>query len=204
MYTPKEYATNDQNEMISFMKTYSFATIITVKDNFQTATHLPFVVQKNEQTNEITLFSHFAKANQQWAEIMENEVLVIFAEPHAYISPTHYESPINVPTWNYVAVHAYGKGEILHTKQASIDVLEMMIDSYEPEYRVHWNVLPHSYKSKLITEIVAFKITIKDLKATKKISQNRRPKEKENIINYLQKSEHTNEKDIAEMMKKIP
>ncbi len=201
MYTPKEYATNDKEEIISFMKTYSFATIVTVKDNLQTATHLPFVVQKNEQTNEINLISHFAKANKQWVEIVENEVLVIFAEPHAYISPTHYESQINVPTWNYMAVHTYGKGEIITEEKQTIDVLELMIDNYEKEYKTQWQTLPEGYKSKLIEEIVAFKIIIKDINAIKKISQNKRPTEKQNIISTLQKSDNKNENDIALMMK---
>ena len=136
MYTPPEYTANDKEEIINFIKTYSFATIITTKDNLPKATHLPFVVM--QENDEIMLISHFAKANDQWEEITDNQVLVVFAEPHAYISPTHYESPINVPTWNYMAVHTYGKGEILVGKQPAIDVLEMIVPVHtlvlEPAY----------------------------------------------------------------------
>ncbi len=200
MYIPQEYSINDREEMISFMKTYSFATVITVKDDFQKATHLPFVI--SQENDEIILLSHFAKANEQWEEITNNQVLVVFAEPHAYISPTHYESQINVPTWNYMAVHTYGKGEIIEGKTPTIAVLEMMINNYEKDYKTQWDNLPENYKNKLINEIVAFKIVVTEIKATKKISQNKRTSEKENIINSLQKSDNKNEKDIAKMMKK--
>lgn len=89
MYIPKLYAMTDETEVLSFMQRYSFATIVTVKDSLQTATHLPFTISKRNDT--IILTSHFAKANPQWQEITSNKVLVIFDEPHAYISPKHYD-----------------------------------------------------------------------------------------------------------------
>jgi|GEM_PF-1984000 len=91
MYTPNQYKMNEHGNIISFMKAYSFATIITVADNIPTATHLPFVV--NEAESGIILSAHFAKANTQWHQLTNgNKVLVIFGEPHAYISPKHYDS----------------------------------------------------------------------------------------------------------------
>lgn len=70
MYIPKLNRTTDQEEIIAFMQKYSFATIITVKDNYQTATHLPFIISKRE--DKIILTSHFAKANPQWQELTAN------------------------------------------------------------------------------------------------------------------------------------
>src|SRR3546814_4672540 len=98
----------DKNEIVDFMKRFSFATIITAKDSFPIATHLPFLV--SVRGDNITLTSHFAKANEHWRDIQNNKVLVIFSEPHAYISPKHYDKELNVPTWNYISVHAYGQG----------------------------------------------------------------------------------------------
>jgi transcriptional regulator len=111
MYTPKHFQLNNEQEAISFMQRYSFATIVTATNNVPFATHLPFLVEQRE--GRIILASHFAKANPQAAEIIGKDVLVIFTEPHAYISPKHYEKETNVPTWNYIAVHAYGKASIL-------------------------------------------------------------------------------------------
>ena len=74
-------------------------------------THLPFIVKNVNEG--IVLASHFAKANREWNDTEENTVLIIFSEPHAYISPKHFEKELNVPTWNYISVHAYGKGKLL-------------------------------------------------------------------------------------------
>lgn len=200
MYIPKHYLNTDKEEIINFIKTYSFATIITVKDNFQTATHLPFVV--TEKNNELVLTSHFAKANEQWKEITNNQVLVIFTEPHAYISPKHYESKMNVPTWNYVAIHLYGKGKIISEQKESFEVLEIMINHFEKDYLKQWESLSLEYKNKMLKGIVTFEIAITEIQAKKKLSQNKTELERKNIISAFENSNNENEKVLAEMMKK--
>lgn len=199
MYIPKHYLTTDKEEILNFMRTYSFATIITVKDNFQTATHLPFVVEEIE--NEIILTSHFAKANSQWKEIIDNSVLVIFTEPHAYISPKHYDSEINVPTWNYLAIHTYGKGRVITGHDNSFAVLDTMINNFEKEYKTQWDNLSIDYKTKMLNGIVAFQIIVTDIQAKKKLSQNKRETERQRIISTFEKSNDDNERAIAEIMK---
>ena len=87
------------------MRQFSFATIITAENSFPIAPHLPFIVAVNDEL--VMLTSHFAKANQQWRDIETSQVLVIFSEPPAHISPRNYEKALNVPTWNYISVHAY-------------------------------------------------------------------------------------------------
>lgn len=200
MYIPKHYVTKDKTEIVSFMKQYSFATIVTVKDNFQTATHLPFIVTEND--DKIILTSHFAKANKQWKEITDNQVLIIFSEPHAYISPKHYDKELNVPTWNYISVHAYGQGRIITENEKAFEVLEKMIGNYEKEYKKQWDNLPADYKNKMINGIVAFEVVVTDLQAKKKLSQNKTEAERLRIIETFEKSENDNERQIAGFMKK--
>lgn len=200
MYIPKHYLTTDKEEILNFMKTYSFATIISVKDNFQTATHLPFVITEIE--NEIILTSHFSKANSQWKEVAENNALVIFAEPHAYISPKHYESIMNVPTWNYVAVHVYGKAKIITEQEDAFYILETMINNFEKEYKAQWDNLPIDYKTKMLNGIVSFQIRVTDIQAKKKLSQNKKESDRQRIISSFEKSTDTNENIIAEHMRK--
>ena len=199
MYIPKPYLMTDKEEILNFIRTYSFGTIITVKDNFQTATHLPFVVTETE--NEIILTSHFARANAQWTQIEENNVLVIFIEPHAYISPKHYDREMNVPTWNYVAIHIYGKGKIITEQDKSFTVLDTMINNFEKEFNTQWNKLPIDYKIKMLNGIVTFQINVTDIQAKKKLSQNKKETERQKIISALEKSNDDNEKTIAELMK---
>ena len=94
MYIPKTNEFTDQSEAIKFMKEFSFATIVTVKDNVPIATHLPFIVESKE--DRLVLTSHFAKANDQWEDLRTQRILTIFTEPHAYISPTNYDYVVNL------------------------------------------------------------------------------------------------------------
>ena len=202
MYIPNNFLTTDKDEIIAFMKQYSFATIVTAKDNTPTATQLPFII--STKNNNIILTSHFAKANTQWADITENKVLVIFSEPHAYISPMHYEKDLNVPTWNYFAVHAYGQGRLMIDNESTFEILEATISNYEIEYKQQWDSLPEDYKLKMVKGIVAFEILITDLQAKKKLSQNKTAGEQKKIIETLVKSNKKNERDIANYMKQLP
>jgi len=198
MYTPSFNQITDPQEAISFMQRYSFATIVTVKDGVPTATHLPFVVK--EVDDQVIITSHFAKANPQSLDIVNNRALVIFTEPHAYISPKNYEKELNVPTWNYLAVHAYGNCALLDDDENKAALLKETINYYDAAYLKQFEGLPDDYKQKMMKGIVAFQITVDDLQAKKKLSQNRSEKERENIIESLGKSDDKNEQDIAAYM----
>jgi transcriptional regulator len=200
MYIPAINLVTDKAEIVAFMQQFSFATIVTAKNSLPVATHLPFVVTINNGT--VVLTAHFAKANPQWKDIEDNPVLVIFSEPHAYISPVHYESEQNVPTWNYISVHAYGRGKLITGKNAVMNVLQATINAYEPAYRQQWDGLPEAYQSKTLNGIVAFEIMVDDLQARKKLSQNRTATEKQHIIDSLSKSSNTNEKSLAAFMRR--
>ncbi|WGK95032.1 MULTISPECIES: FMN-binding negative transcriptional regulator [Flavobacterium] len=201
MHIPKINLITDKNEMISFMKQFSFATIITVKDELPIATHLPFVVKEKE--GNILLSSHFNKANEQWKTIENSKILVIFSEPHAYISPTNYDTLLSVPTWNYISIHAYGKGKILTKKAEVIKSLEDSIDNYEISFREQWDNFPEDYKLKMSNGVVAFEILVSNLQGNKKLSQNKSETEKQKIITTLSKSNDLNEKLIAKYMKNM-
>ena len=201
MYTPKHFQLSDEQEAISFMQRYSFATIVTATDNVPFATHIPFLVEK--RCDQIILASHFAKANPQASEIVGKDILVIFTEPHAYISPKYYEKETNVPTWNYIAVHAYGKATILPEGEQTAGLLARMISNYEADYLTQWNGLPDEYKQRMMKGIVAFEIVVDDLQGKQKLSQNRSEVEQENIINALSKSNDTTEAEIARYMSNL-
>jgi transcriptional regulator len=199
MYIPSFNKFPDGQEVIDFMQRYSFATIITTIDGLPVATHLPFLIK--EQDGKVILQSHFAKANPQWKAITESTSLVIFTEPHAYISPNNYETEKNVPTWNYIAVHAYGKAKILESVEEKADLLKHTINTFEADYLKQWQSLPEDYRIKMMNGITAFEIEVTDLQAKKKLSQNRTDKEMENIIHSLEKSKDTTISEIAEYMK---
>ncbi len=188
----------DENEVFSFMQHYSFATIVTVRNNLQTAAHLPFTIRKRKDA--IVLTAHFAKANPQWQEVTCNKVLVIFAEPHAYISPRHYEKDLTVPTWNYLAVHAYGQGKLLLKEEEALNALEEMIITFEADYLAQWNRLPNEFKLKMLNGIVVFEVEVSELQASKKLSQNKSETERQRISDALAASSTDAEKHIGMYM----
>ena len=133
--------------------------------------------------------------------MIKNETLVIFQGPHAYISPTHYEKKQNVPTWNYIAVHAYGKATLLKSQEQATEVLEKMINTYEAEYFEQWKQLSETYKSGMIKAIVAFEIEVTNLEGKFKLSQNKTKNEQQHIANAFENSNDTLEKNLSKEMK---
>ena len=197
MYIPKINQLEDRGEIVDFMKRFSFATIVTAKDGLPVATHLPFIVSADD--DRIVLASHFSRANDHWADIERNKVLVIFSEPHAYISPKNYERELSVPTWNYISVHAYGEGRLLGTEEA-FRMLGQTIDYFESSYRPQWESLPETYRQKMVNGIVAFEVVVTEVQGKKKLSQNRTENERAKIIETLSQSGDTNERLVAEYM----
>lgn len=200
MYIPQINLTTDRKEIIEFMKRFSFATIITSTNGVPLATHLPFLIE--ERNDQIVLSSHFAKANDHWKDLEAGRPLVIFTEPHAYISTSNYDKELNVPTWNYIAVHCYGTGKIVPEVEPSLAIINATIDHFEADYRKQWDNFPEDYKLKMLRGIVAFELVVDELQAKKKLSQNRSEAEKDKIISTLTHSESTTEQLIAEYMRK--
>lgn len=202
MYIPKQFLLDDTAKLISFMKTYSFGLMITAENNSPTATHLPFIIEQRE--NDLYLLSHVAKANPQWKSFKNNvSILVVFSGPHAYISPSNYKTLENVPTWNYTAVHVYGTAQLLEGENQKQALLEHTIHTYEQAYQNQWQLLSNNYKNKLMNEIVAFEIKVKELEGKFKLSQNKLPEEKDKIIQSLEYSDNPKENELGIFMKKI-
>ncbi|WP_073227189.1 FMN-binding negative transcriptional regulator [Pedobacter caeni] len=201
MYVPNQFQFKDEAEKIAFMKQYSFATIITNKDQLPIATQLPFFIE--EQQDKLVLTSHFAIANEQAKYIEATTSLVLFTEPHAYISPAHYDKQESVPTWDYISVHAYGKAKILEDENSKTKVLEQMISFYDQNYLAQWNSLSDKFKKGMMRGIVAFELEVTDLQGQKKLSQNKTEAERHRIVEHLEKGDNTVEKDLATYIRKL-
>jgi transcriptional regulator len=140
-----------------------------------------------------------ARANQHWRTFAEaNESLIIFQGPHAYISPSLYESEQSVPTWNYSVVHAYGRAMVSEDTGA---VLEEMIAFYDQAYLEQWNDLPEEYRETMKSAIVAFEIQVERLEGKFKMSQNRSIRDQENIVEQFAASNVADNEGVAEIMR---
>ena len=198
MYIPKHFEQNDREKSIAFMRAYNFAIVVSVKDEIPIATHLPFVIEERE--NKIVLISHMSKANEQWKTFSDKDLLIIFSEPHAYISPTLYEKQQNVPTWNYISVHAYGKLTILNSDEEKLQVLHKQMQFFEASYIEQFKTLDKKYIDGLMKGIVAFEITVANLQAKEKLSQNKTNTEREKIKKHLEESDDTTLQSVGKMM----
>lgn len=201
MYTPKHFEEKDRAKLVGFMKEYNFASLVNSAKKRYWATHIPFLV--SEKGDEIILKAHMAKANPQWVSFKnEEEVLVIFQEPHSYISPKLYENKISVPTWNYIAVHAYGIPQILPSVEEKVTLLEDTFKEFESSFKQQWDTLPEDYKNDLLDGIVAFEIKVTGIEGKFKLSQNRTEGERERIISKLENEDDKIKADIAKYMKR--
>lgn len=200
MYTPNHFRLDDPDVLFAFMQQYAFAALVTAAPGeAPVATHLPFTVEKRDAG--IWLIAHMARANRQWEQFAQGEVLIIFQEPHAYISPRWYDKELSVPTWNYAAVHAYGRPQLIESEAAVFGVLEKLIRASESAYLDHWNRLPEAYRTALAKGLVAFEIPVSRLEGKEKMSQNRSEKEIGQVIAGLEESALPGDREMAALMK---
>lgn len=201
MYTPKYFAESDTEELAAFMREYNFAVLVTAGDGRTEATHLPFIIETRGE--KVILLAHMAKANPQWRQFTEKPVLVIFSGPHAYVSPLLYKDKVNVPTWNYVAVHAYGRVKTFESVEENLVLLEKMMQQFDPAYlETNWREIPDEYKTNLAAGIVAFEIEVMDLQGKKKLNQNKPGEDARSVIEAFEKGAG-GEREIAAYMKEV-
>jgi transcriptional regulator len=174
MYIPHANRMDDKGEMVAFMRANSFATLVSLLEDVPVATHLPLVVRTEGE--QITLVGHLAKANPQWKAFSAAPALAIFTGPHAYVSPSLYEAHESVPTWNYIAVHAYGTPVVLTASETRVALeasMEEMIAAYEPAYQSQWESLSERFREGMLRGVVGFTMAVTRLEGKAKLSQNR-------------------------------
>jgi transcriptional regulator len=204
MYSPAHFRVEDRVTLVSFMRRHSFATIMTHDGEAPHATHMP-VLFDAEHGPQGTLVSHMARANPQWRHFADGrEVLVIFSGPHAYISPAWYATQPAVPTWNYAAVHAYGRPRIVEDYARFAEMLRELVEFYEAPRAERWaGEMPDEYRDKLMAGVVGVEIEITRLEGKFKLSQNRPPEDRARVAAELARSHDQTEREVAKMMRTL-
>src|SRR5689334_9754864 len=200
MYIPEFNRIEDQAIALAFMRANPFAILVSNNDGTPFATHLPVIV--TEASGQITVRAHVAKANPHWKMLEQNDSLLIFHGPHAYISPALYEIRESVPTWNYATVHAHGRGKILHADRDKHQVLAELIAQFDSSYLNQWNSFDEQYRSRMLKHIVAFEIAVSRVETKFKLSQNRTKTEQENVIQALEVNPDSAISGVAELMRR--
>ncbi len=205
MYIPAHFREDDLTTLQALMREYSFATLVsTGDDGVPIATPLPFLLETEPQPYG-TLKAHMALGNPQWRTFRpEREVLVIFQGPHAYITPSWYETTLSVPTWNYATVHAYGIPHIIEDPEALREHLHLLVNTHEAQFVTPWTLeqLPDDFVEKMMKGVVGFSIALTRLEGKFKMSQNRVPGERARVAAELNQSHDPSRAAVGELVQR--
>lgn len=198
MYIPPAFAEGDPSKLHAFIRANSFGLLASMVQGEMFATHLPFLLDTAGESP--VLLAHVARANPQWQELEGQQTLVVFPGPHAYVSPSWYESDNVVPTWNYVAVHAYGDCHLLHDTDELHTLLQRMIDTYEHNMPKPWTLTDTTFLEKMARQVVGFRIDVRRLEGKWKLNQNHPRERREKVMRALAQSTNTDAQAIASMI----
>jgi len=201
MYIPPHFAEQRLDVLYELMTSHAFATLVTRGENGLIASHVPVVLLPT-QGEFGTLQLHLGKPNPQCDDLAAGiESLAIFHGPHGYVSPTWYATPATVPTWNYVAVHAYGAPRVM-TDDGLRDHLDALAATYEAARANGWDSgkLPGDVFEKMRRAIVGFEILITRLEGKWKLGQNRTPADRIGAIAGLRATGAPDDAMLADWM----
>ncbi|SPE19226.1 Negative transcriptional regulator [Candidatus Sulfotelmatomonas gaucii] len=185
MYTPKFNRVSDHAILLEAMRENSFAILFGPLGTSSTpgahaATHLPLMIKDEGEHGLIE--GHFAAANPHWKALAGRKTLVVFAGAHSYVSPTCYTEALSVPTWNYIAVHAYGILSLVEGSQDKERLVTELIVIHEPGFLDRWREFSDGFRRTMLAGIKGFRIPIERIEGKFKLSQNRTPEERRNVL----------------------
>ncbi len=200
VYIPASFAETETVRLHEFIRRNSFAILTSDGQVGLIASHLPLILDDDAGPNG-HLLGHMARANPQWRDV-RGEALAIFSGPHAYISPSWYEEEGTVPTWNYVAVHAYGTFHVVEERDGLLDILRRSVQTYESPRPEPWpfdESAPHV--ETMLRAIVGFRIEITRLEGKWKLSQNHSKERRNRVIQALEVQSTEDSRTIAGLMR---
>lgn len=207
MYVPQHFAVTDEAELHAHIAAARVGNLITVNGGVVNATLIPFLLDA-ESGERGTLIGHIAKANPQWENLDPAfEALVVFSGPDAYVSPSTHPSKRAggkvVPTWNYVAVHAYGTIRPIHDGQRKREIVAELSEHHERNREDPWAITdaPENYISSILQSIVGIEISLTRIIGKAKLSQNRSEQDRLGVIDDLTTGRFPNDGAVAAYMR---
>jgi transcriptional regulator len=202
MYIPPAFRIDDNQDIYEVIRRAGLASFVTATTQGLIATPVPMFL--NEKEGEMgTLYSHLARANPQWKLKPTGDAMAIFMGPDVYITPSWYETKQEtgrvVPTWNYVAVHAYGPAEFFDDENQLYELVSRLTNVHEANRPQPWAVTdaPPDFMKSQLKGIVGVRLPITRLEGKRKMSQNRSAKDRAGVIRGLSESADPDERAIA-------
>tara|TARA_R110002072_G_scaffold34359_1_gene102871 strand:+ start:1139 stop:1723 length:585 start_codon:yes stop_codon:yes gene_type:complete len=177
MYIPKHFEIVDEEEAFVFIEANAFGQLISTVSGRLFSSHIPFLLSHDNTR----IIGHLAKQNPQHAELDGQEVLITLQGPHDYISPAWYADS-GVPTWNYQAVHIYGKCQVFEDADRLKEVVDALTHKYEASFQAPWQP---DYKASMLSAIIGVEISINEIQCKYKLSQNRTSQDRRQVMEQL-------------------
>lgn len=209
MYNSKPHQEHDLQRLQQQMLETRLAVLITHGEQGLLASHIPVLIDTGEGEYG-TVYGHLARANRQWQELQQgSEALLVFAGADAYVSPSFYPCKAAthkvVPTWNYLAVHAYGSAEVIEDGAALLDIVSRLTDRHEQGRDTPWQVsdAPSDYIEGMLRAIVGFRLPISRIQGARKLSQNRSAEDVAGVRDGLASSTDPQDNQLAAQMRPL-
>ena len=207
MYVPKEFLLDDPERIAAVIEQFNFGLLISaLAGQAPFATHLPFLYDATRGPKG-TLIAHMARGNPHWKDFAAlaeagAESLIVFSGPHGYISPSSYGPGDAVPTWNYVAVHAYGTPKVM-ADAAVRPMLEKLVAAHETG-AAPWSLAGNDegFMTRMQRGIVTFEIPVARIEAKAKLSQNKTPEVRGRVVAAL-RGQGTDAAILADWMDRL-
>ncbi|MGE8322803.1 MAG: FMN-binding negative transcriptional regulator [Pseudomonas sp.] len=209
MYNSKPHQEHDLGRLHQHMLDTRLAVLVSQGEQGLLATHLPVLVDTTEGAYG-TVYAHLARANRQWQDLAQGtEALLVFPGADAYVSPSFYPSkadnPKVVPTWNYLAVHAYGPAEVIHDAEPLLAIVSRLTERHEQGRSEPWNIsdAPRDYLDGMLRAIVGIRLPIARLQGARKLSQNRSAQDIAGVHEGLSASTDQQDNQLAAHMRQL-
>jgi transcriptional regulator len=203
MYTPQSFKQEDIVVLREMMAQIAFVSLITPTASGLVATQAPVLFDSNHGKHGL-LRGHIARGNPQWKTAADGEALAIFLGPNGYVSPQWYAAKREhgrvVPTWNYVAIHAYGPVHFSEDRDLLREIVTRLTEHHEAKSESPWKVsdAPTDYIDGMLNAIIAFEMPITRIESSWKLSQNRSDPDRCGAMEGLRARGN----DVADEMKK--
>jgi transcriptional regulator len=205
MYVPPAFQENDLAALHGTMQDARLANFVTATTEGLIATPLPLFLAPDEGPYG-TLYGHLARANPQWKLPPTGDAMALFMGPDAYVSPSWYLSKLEhqrvVPTWNYIAVHAYGPAEFFDDADRLLEVVTRLTNLHERPRVEPWTVTdaPEPFIRAQLKGIIGVRLPITRIEGKRKMSQNRSAADRAGVADGLAASDRASDRTVAALI----
>ena len=202
MYIPAHFKIKETAEIRTFVKAHPFGMLLSNGSQVPGVTHLPLQLMTDEEGND-SINIHLSKANPHANTLKDGEsVVAVFLGTNGYISPRWYAAKDNVPTWNYTAVHAFGRLRKIEKEAELMKLVDQLTieheEGAESPWRADWSV---EKIRKMLNAIIGFEMKVERWEGKKKIGQNRSAEDQASLKRNLEKSADPAYQVLAQQMK---